>query len=43
MEYIDVPVSVQEYIGVCTTKEKIDIFMELYAVINTLNIKRVYI
>ncbi len=39
MEYIDVPVSVQEYIGVCTTKEKIDIFMELCAVINTLNIK----
>ncbi|MEW9933905.1 GGDEF domain-containing protein, partial [Clostridium butyricum] len=39
MEYIDVPVSIQEYIGVCTTKEKIDIFMELCAVINTLNIK----
>ena len=39
MEYIDTHINSKKYINSCSTKEKLDIFMELCSVINTLNLK----
>lgn len=39
MEHIDNSINIQEYIELFTIEEKLDIFMELCTVINTLNIK----
>lgn len=39
MEYVHNYINTQKYIESCTSKEKLDIFMELCSIINTLNIK----
>lgn len=39
MEYIDTNINTQTYIESCVIKEKLDIFMELCSIINTLNIR----
>ena len=39
MEYIDVHIDVQNYIETCTLNEKLDLFMELCSIVNTLNSK----
>ncbi|WP_294404448.1 diguanylate cyclase [uncultured Clostridium sp.] len=39
MEYLDTNINTQAYLKKCSSKEKLDIFMELCSIINTLNAK----
>ena len=39
MEYVDTDINTKSYISSCDSKEKLDIFMELCSIVNTLNIK----
>ena len=39
MEYLDTNINTQTYFEKCSSKEKLDIFMELCSIINTLNAK----